>query len=122
MKNNSLRLRLTQSEVARFAANGLVEEIIEFGGEPLQKFIYSLEINLADEQTKATFEHNQIKVFVAKDAAEDWINTARVGIETTQDIGEGKNLRVLIEKDFTCLEPRGTDDDAADAFPHPLKN
>ena len=113
-----MRLRLTQSEVAGFAVNGRVEEAIEFGIEPQRRFIYALEITNDAETVSASFENSRITVFVPKARAEEWTQTGRVGIESEQPIGDGKILRLLIEKDFACLEPRAGEDET-DAFPHP---
>lgn len=121
MKNNSIRLRLTQTELARFAETGTIEETIEFGGAAKQNFVYALQTANGAKEIRATFENNRITVFVPQTQADEWTTTARVGIENVQSIGDGaKTLRLLIEKDFACLEPRAGDGDA-DAFPHPLE-
>ncbi len=119
VKNNSVRLRLTQSEVALFNDSGRVEEAIEFGIEPHQRFVSALETNGETEMMRAAIENNRITIFVPKMQAEEWTQTARVGMEAEQEIG-GKTLRLLIEKDFACLESRAGDDDA-DTFLHPLQ-
>lgn len=119
VKNNSVRLRLTQTEVARFAESGQVEEAIEFGIGEAQNFIYALEV-MAGDGVSAKFENNRITVFVPRATADEWTNTGKVGIEAEQAIGDGKILRLLIEKDFACVEPRAGDEDA-DAFSHPLE-
>lgn len=115
-----MRLRLTQTEVARFAATGRVEETIEFGQKPHQKFIYALEIGAGIEKVQAEFENHRITVFVPQEQADEWTQTGKVEIKAEQEIGDGKTLLLLIEKDFACLEPRADDSDA-DAFPHPLE-
>jgi len=118
MKNNSVRLRLTQGEVARFDETGVVEETIEFGGETGEQFIYALEKHPENEEIKAQFENNRITVFVPKQIADRWTRTEQVGIENAQAIAGGKTLRLLIEKDYACLAPRPLEDDQ-DAFPNP---
>lgn len=120
MKNNSVRLRLTRTETARFAETGRVEETIEFGLEPFQKLVYALEADSEIAEPQAFVENNRITVLIPKTRADEWARTTQIGIETEQTIGDGKTLRLLIEKDFACLEPRPGDDDR-DAFPHPLE-
>ena len=120
VKNNSVRLRLTQGDVARFNDSGRVEEAIEFGIEPHQRFVYALETVAKTEMMRATIENNRITIFVPKAQADEWANTARVEMEAEQGIGGGKTLRLLIEKDFACLEPRAGETDA-DTFSHPLE-
>ena len=119
-KNNSVRLRLTQSEVARFAETGRVEETIEFGFEPHQQFSYALESDSEAQEIQAVIESNRIRVLIPKPQADEWTGTAQIGMENEQKIGGEKTLRLLIEKDFACLEPRAGEDDA-DTFPHPLE-
>jgi hypothetical protein len=118
VKNNSVRLRLTQTEVARLSENGRIEEAIEFGVQPHQRFVYALEISSKTEEIQAKLENNRIAIFIPKTQADRWTQSAQTGMETEQNIGDGKTLRLLIEKDFACLEPRKGEDDA-DAFPHP---
>jgi hypothetical protein len=120
LKNNVIRLRLTQKETIRFAETGRVEEEIEFGIKPSQKIIYALEIDNETQAARAKFENNRITVSIPKTQADEWTRTTQIGIEAEQIIGDGKMLRLLIEKDFACLEPRKGDDDK-DGFPHPLK-
>jgi hypothetical protein len=119
MKNNSVRLRLTQTELARFGETGRVEEAIEFGLEPGQQFIYVLVADSELESVQATINNNLVTIMIPKTQAEEWTRTEQIGIEAQQTIG-GKTLRLLIEKDFACLEPRASDEDA-NAFPHPLE-
>ena len=109
VRGNSIRLRLTRSEVERFRETGLVEEIIEFGNG--QKLVYALESAANSEIVSAEFDSNGITVFVPRKDAKQWVNSNQVGIEAGQNIGNGKILRLLIEKDFACLEPRKGEED-----------
>ena len=120
MKNNSVRLRLTQNEVARFAETGQVRETIQFGSEPQQQFVYCLESSSEIAEIQARFKENRLIITVPERQAKDWANTAQIGLKEDQKIGGGNFLRVTIEKDFACLEPRDGEDET-DAFPHPLE-
>jgi hypothetical protein len=51
----------------------------------------------------------------------DWTTGDSVAIEASQQISEGCDLSVLIEKDFECIS-RPDDPDAADTFPNPAKD
>ena len=57
-------------------------------------------------------------IYVPRAQADKWANTEQIGLEIEQKIGGGNLLRILIEKDFACLEPRAGEDER-DAFPHP---
>ena len=120
IQGNSVRLRLTKSEVTQIGEKGRVEETVEFGLEPSQKLIYALETTAILENLRATFEDNCLRVFVPGNQAEQWANSNRVGIEFEQPLRNDKFLRILIEKDFACLDER-LGEDQSDAFPHPLE-
>ena len=118
IRGNSIRLRLTKTEIAQFGETGLVEETVEFGTGENQRFVYALSAAEIGEP-RAAFENNRMTVFLPRAQADEWARTNRVGIRAEQKLSENKFLQILVEKDFACLEERPGEDDA-DAFPHPL--
>lgn len=120
IRGNSIRFRLTKSDIAQFADTGKVGEIVEFGVTE-QGLSYQLYATPDAETIQATYNDNCLRVSVPKREAEKWINSDQVGIETKQPLGPERSLRILIEKDFACLTER-TDEDETDAFPNPLAN
>lgn len=118
IKGNSLRLRLSQSEVKRIAEERRVEETVEFGALPHQKMRYAMQIDPLSSDIYATFENCAITVFLPEPMAKSWAISNQVGLEKEQYIGEGKMLKLLIEKDFQCLTAR-PDEDESDNYPHP---
>jgi hypothetical protein len=118
VRNNSLRLRLTQSEIAQFKESGTVEEAVEFS--PGSKLKYTL-VSADVENITAGYANDRITISVPRADAKDWTDTDQVGLEGAQDTGSNHCLKILIEKDFACLEHRAGEDDA-DTFPHPLQN
>ncbi|MCU1290047.1 MAG: hypothetical protein JWN60_2276 [Acidobacteria bacterium] len=121
IRENSLRLRLTKSEVAKIGEGGAVQETVEFGGEPAQRLIYAIEVKNNLENSTAVFDAGSITVFIPKAQAVKWAQTNQIGIEAEKSIDGEKTLRILIEKDFSCLEPRAGEEDA-DTFAHPFQN
>ena len=119
IKGNSLRLRLTQTEIQQFGSTGEVSETISFGGIPRKELTYSLVKSSEREQIHASYKDDQIKVFIPASMATDWVNTELVGMEEMVNTGYGEELKLLVEKDFQCLKPRVGEDDS-DAFPNPL--
>ncbi|GAB5539899.1 MAG: hypothetical protein Salg2KO_20020 [Salibacteraceae bacterium] len=118
IKDNSLRLRLTQSEVAAFEHDGSVSAAIKFpNGHSL---IYSLNKNDGDEFV-AEFNGTQMLVSVPESAYAQWLKPTEVGMEDRLKLEDGESLRVLIEKDFACLTER-VDEDESDNFPNPNVN
>jgi hypothetical protein len=107
---NTLRLRLSQSDVARLAERGRVEEQVMFA--PGQTLAYALETAETDD-VGASFEGGKIRVTLPFAAAKRWMEGRETGIESSSG-----PLRVLVEKDFECLH--GDAEANADAFPNPL--
>ncbi len=115
IKGNTLRLRLTKSEVALLAQEGKVEERTPFPGD--NELTYSLLTSTSSTNT-ASFNGNEICVFIDAKWAADWSKNEVVGIDFAVETGDAA-LHILIEKDFNCLTPR-TDEDQEDHFTNPL--
>jgi len=105
----SLRLRLSQSEVAQLHDTGEVREAIVFA--PGSELLYSLETGALAEPT-ADFTHGKVRVILPTRVAMKWAETDQVGVEV-----QTETLKLLIEKDFKCLhrEP----EPGEDLFPNP---
>ncbi|MFB9844572.1 DUF7009 family protein [Mucilaginibacter ginsenosidivorans] len=109
IKGNSLRYRLTRSDVNAIIKEGRLEERTEFGHQTL---VYALQTT-TDYDLSATFHENRITLFVPHIMIDQLANTDEVGFESEQ----GK-LFLLVEKDFTCLD--NTAEDQSDNYPNPL--
>lgn len=108
IRGSSIRLRLTQNEIAALRERRSVEETVVFS--PTSRLAYAIE--RGGDALGASFDGARIVVRVPEALARELCDTDRVGVEGTS--GE---LRILIEKDWQCLAPR--DEDESDAFPHP---
>ncbi len=116
---NSIRLRLSQTEVKNLSEKNKVEEKTHFGSAPDSMFIYSLEKKKTDK-ISASLSGNRIQVFIPEKIADDWADSNEVSLENNMPIGEDDALRILIEKDFKCLTERAEDE--SDLFPNPVEN
>ena len=115
IKGNSLRYRLTKTEVDHFISNGYVEEKINFGNNVLY---YSLKKTHAD-QLSASFNDNNITLYFPSSFINKWTDDNQIGFEYNMEIkGSEKTLYLLVEKDFTCLDK--TNEDQSDNYPNPL--
>src|ERR1700690_3389260 len=101
LHGNSLRLRLSQADVAQFSKTGYVEETIEFG--PGANLCYILESSSKITFPQAPYQNGEVRVQISCAASKDWVPTDRVGIAGEQALGNGKPLSILIEKDFKCV-------------------
>src|SRR5580658_7685054 len=98
---NSLRLRLSQSEVSQFSKTGFVEDSVQFG--PGANFAYTLESSSSIPAAQASFQNGWLKIQVPAAVGMEWFTTDLVGIAADQPLESGKHLSILIEKDFQCL-------------------
>ena len=121
LHRNSIRLRLTQTEVTQFAKTGRVESVIEFGTAPADQFIYSLSAEDGLAAPTVNFEDRRIGVRIPRDQADEWTGSENTGISAEHAIDGGRHLHILIEKDFTCIKKRDGEDDV-DTFPNPMAN
>lgn len=117
IKGNSIRYRLGQSEVARFANIGYLEERTEFPGGAV--FIYRLERKGGLENPGAELLQNRITLYIPESIAAAWTGSEQVGFDHRVSWGEGKELFLLVEKDFVCLDH--TLEDQSDNYPNPNK-
>jgi hypothetical protein len=115
IKGNSLRYRLTRSELDQFASTGFIKEDINFGNSTLY---YSLRKS-AQDQLSATFNDDEITIYFPSSFINKWMDPEQIGFEHTMKFpGSDKPLYLLVEKDFTCLDK--TTEDQSDNFPNPL--
>jgi len=115
---NSIRLRLAQSDVRLFADNGFVEESVKFGPGADEVLSYRLERSNDIENVAAKLAGGRITVLIPAAEADRWTSSDDVFISAKPSEGSAGTLDILVEKDFACLTPRSGDEDL-DAFPHP---
>lgn len=120
IQGNSIRLRLSQSEVAAFGEKKMVQDSTQFGASPDDTLIYSLEMAQLKEPG-AAYAPNHIKVFIPENMGQHWANSEEVGISHESKLGDGAVLKILVEKDFQCLTTRPGEDES-DNFPNPLEH
>lgn len=111
IKGNSLRYRLTKSDVSQLAEEGHLQEEVDFGS---QQLYYAVKL-VDDDHISSIFRENTIILFVPKQVIKEFADTDKIGFE-----GKHGNLHLLIEKDFTCLD--SVAEDQSDNYPNPLAN
>jgi len=111
IKGNSLRYRLTRTDIDTFTKNGYLEEQTNFGGD---KLIYAIKSGETDNLS-ATFKNNNITLLMPAHMVKEWAETERVGFENKTN-----DFFLLVEKDFKCLD--SVDEDQSDNYPNPLAN
>ena len=117
IKGNSIRYRLTKTEISNFGNDGFIEEKTVFPDG--SSFSYRLERATGIDNLAASYSGNRICIFVPKGIASEWTTTDVVGFDHRMKMGEEKELYLLIEKDFVCLDH--TFEDQSDNYPNPNK-
>jgi hypothetical protein len=117
IKGPSLRLRLTQGEMRRLEAEGVVEEHVPFAAGA--RLVYRLRRDGATPAIQADYRGSTLEIVVPEAAARSWCTTDLVTLSREQPTPQG-TLRIVLEKDYACLAPR-TDEDESDNFPHPAQ-
>lgn len=117
--DNSIRLRLTRSEVETANTDGLVRGRVHFDG--VNAFEYVFESSPATVTPEARISNNVMTVRVPDADVKEWANSEQVSISGEQLLDGGNLLKILVEKDFACLAPRDGEDES-DMFPHPNEN
>jgi hypothetical protein len=115
IKGNTLRLRLTQSELARFDEEGRVEDTVVFA--PGAALHYAIEARGGLAAPRADYDDGRVRIAVPDTLARKWITTDDAGFEVEQPNGSDEPLRILVEKDFACLHRESEEDDV---FPNPV--
>lgn len=111
IKGNSLRLRISRSELARLMTVGRIEETIQFAPEAHARLTYALTVRDGKEDLWLEYLDQAVTVILSTAAARRWAESEDVGV-----CAEGM-VDLLVEKDFACLDRSNPED--ADAFPNP---
>lgn len=109
IKGNSLRYRLTKSDMAQLHMDGFVKETVEFLNTTLT---YVLQV-ASTQQLSADFNENVVTIYVPHKMMNVLAETDQVGFE-----GDSGKLHLLIEKDFVCLDNLA--EDQSDNYANPL--
>ncbi len=117
IQDNSIRLRLTQTEVNHIAQGRKVQSVVSFGRH-MPTFTYSLIPEGEGGSISVTYHDHELRVSVPRNDSQQWSTTDQVGMEETIAQEEGQSLFILIEKDFQCLHKRPMEDES-DHFPNP---
>jgi hypothetical protein len=113
LRNDTMRIRLSQSEVRMLGEGSAVESTTHFG--PGQALAYR--IVPAGAKLEARFEGLAIDLRVPLRELSDWAAGSELTFECEQ-AWSGGALKISLEKDLACKQPRKGDEDS-DAFPNP---
>ena len=113
--DDSIRLRLSRSEVIAAHERGLVESQTRFSDG--SKFTYALEAAKSATGASAVYARDRMVVTLPAREISAWANDdAAVSLRSEVRLPDGAVLKLLVEKDFKCVSPRSDDEDQSDLF------
>ncbi|MCF6352198.1 MAG: hypothetical protein L3J06_04215 [Cyclobacteriaceae bacterium] len=114
IKGNTIRFRLTQTEVDNLAA-GSVEDKTQFpAGNAL---VYRIK---SSEKFEISFNEGVVAISVPSAILKEWAATNQIEISNSFKLANTEQLEISIEKDFKCLTERPKEDES-DMYPNPLE-
>jgi len=118
IKGNSLRLRVTRSELARLEAGECLVELTRLGPSPDNVLSYSLKSDESAAEVTLNYQPGRIEVLLPIAALRAWSGGDEVGIYVLLNVGNGESLEVSVEKDYACLDRSAEDNEDTFANPH----
>ncbi len=117
IRGDTIRLRLKRVDVDQIAAGTSSVEETHF---PNSVLTYRLDVS-ENSDISACLDNGSIVVSLPESLVSDWAATDEVSLSAEQTLSGTGSLSLLIEKDFSCLEPGHHSDgeDDEDTFPHP---
>jgi hypothetical protein len=117
IKGNSLRLRITRSELARLDAGECVVETTKLSAAQNGTLSYSLKGDASVDEMTVNYQPGRIDVLVPVAEMRAWCGNDEVGVYAVLDVGDGESLEFSVEKDYACLD-RSVEDNE-DTFANP---
>jgi hypothetical protein len=118
IKGDSLRFRVSRSELEKLLGGKRIEDTIHFTAAPDARLTYALESTQQSDSLRIQYEPQSVTVFLSEEQAKSWGKEGEVGIYTSVEIGEAGSLEVIVEKDFACLDRGGEENVDTFANPH----
>jgi hypothetical protein len=109
IRGDSLRLRLSQSDVRALDRDGDVLDELHFPAGASLRCV--LRVDAQIEELGASFDQHTITVAISPAWARRLVEGDEVGVQCERALDGGRRLALLIEKDFRCLVPRPGEDD-----------
>ena len=100
IKDNSIRFRLTKSEVKKLCTEGYLQSTTELNTATLT---YAIQVQENMQSLNADFVNNKITLLFPSAEAAVWNDSDRITYENTVILNSGNSLKLLLEKDFICL-------------------
>ena len=114
IKGNTIRIRLSETEVSLLAEGNPVIEETHF---PSSKLTYKIQPSNSES---VDFIDKAVHVNLTQEEIESWAMADEVTISKEIATPDDNILTILVEKDFKCLTVRPEDE--SDLYPNPNKH
>lgn len=115
IKDNSIRLRLTKTDVADLKNKSIVSCKTVISEAVI--FEYVLKTDANSHVISASFANQKITIILPFAEAKTLTDTNEITVKGRQDNGEKDGLYLLIEKDLQCLDE--TEESQGDMYENP---
>ncbi|MCF0049829.1 hypothetical protein LXM25_07570 [Dyadobacter sp. LJ53] len=116
IQRNSVRFRLSRTDIEKLSLEGYLEEVTPFGPT---RFIYAVKKSTDVSGLSAEFGNGKILLHIPASWTDGWADNNVVGHDGNMSFGNNESLKLLIEKDFKCLD--NVTDDQSDNYENPAK-
>ncbi len=100
-EHQSIRLRLSDTEVQQFLHSGVLQEVVRFGSSATEEFTYEL-LKTADyDQLHAERTASGLRIFFPSAWADEWALNKEKSWKYSQPLGQD-TLQILVEMDQDC--------------------
>lgn len=114
IKGNTIRFRLTQTEIDSIG-KGSVEDKTKF---PIgNSLIYKIQ---QGDSFSTAFSEGVVLITVPSELVDSWATSDKISIDYSFELEDGNQLEISLEKDFKCLTERPKEDET-DMYPNPLE-
>ena len=114
IKGNSIRLRLSKSEVEKLSEEGIVKEQTNFANV---SFTYSIKKETNGNDIKVDFKKNELSILISEHLIKEWPENDIISFDNRLADGSFPKLYVLVEKDFKCID--NPTEDQGDNYENP---
>lgn len=118
ISGNSIRLRLSQSDVSLLVKEGQIVEKLDFP-KPSYTFEYQLSVLKNSDVSHVLFDGQKMIFEIPQQDIVDWANSNQEGIYKTINTEKNESLDLHIEKDYECLHK---ENETTDTFPNPKED
>ncbi len=115
--SNSLRFRITRSDLANLISFRRIEETLYLAADEQGRFTYALEHEPRLTRAELRYQPRHIVIVLPTSDTRAWAENDQVGIYARVDLPARRGVDLIVEKDFACLDL--SDSENLDKFPNP---